>query len=225
MSAVVSVTATFALTPVTYTLGVTKAGTGSGTVTSSPAGISCGATCSAPYVAGTVVTLTATPATGWAFAAWSGACSGAGACQVTMSAARDVIATFEPPTASAALSFYTLTPCRAIDTRRSAGPLGGPALAAGTERSFMITGTCGIPTTAQAVSGNITATGSTKPGHLRLYPAGTAVPVVSSINYVSGQTRANNAIAQLNDLGELAVFTGQASGTVHLILDVNGYFQ
>ncbi len=58
MSAAKSVTATFNLNPVTYTLTVAKAGTGSGTVTSSPAGISCGADCSEPYNSGTVVTLT-----------------------------------------------------------------------------------------------------------------------------------------------------------------------
>jgi len=48
---------------------------------------------------------------------------------------------------------------------------------------------------------------------------------VSSINYVAGQTRANNAIAPLNGLGELAVRCSQASGTAHFILDVNGYFE
>ena len=61
MSAAQSVTATFALTPVNYTLTVAKAGTGTGTVTSSPAGISCGGTCSASYASGTAVTLTAAP--------------------------------------------------------------------------------------------------------------------------------------------------------------------
>jgi hypothetical protein len=48
---------------------------------------------------------------------------------------------------------------------------------------------------------------------------------VSSINYVAGQTRANNAIASLNGLGELAIRCSQASGTAHFILDVNGYFE
>ena len=65
-----SVTATFALAM--YTLTVTTAGTGSGTVTSSPAGISCGADCSEPYNRGTVVSLTATAATGSSFGGWTG---------------------------------------------------------------------------------------------------------------------------------------------------------
>jgi len=56
----------------TFSLTVTKAGTGSGTVTSSPAGINCGSTCSASYNSGTLVTLTATPASSSIFAGWSG---------------------------------------------------------------------------------------------------------------------------------------------------------
>ncbi len=63
----------------TFTLAVTKAGTGSGTVTSSPAGISCGSTCSADFASGTSVTLTARRASGSTFAGWGGACSGTAA--------------------------------------------------------------------------------------------------------------------------------------------------
>jgi Divergent InlB B-repeat domain len=88
-----SVTATFDLLP-THTLTVGKNGTGSGTVTSSPAGIDCGATCLQTYTQGTVVTLTPTPAAGSTFAGWSGDCTGTGACTVTMSQARSVTATF-----------------------------------------------------------------------------------------------------------------------------------
>src|SRR5207247_6685833 len=74
------------------------AGTGSGTVTSAPAGINCGATCSASFASGTVVTLTATPAAGSTFSGWSGAgCSGTGACVLTLSAATTVTATFSLP--------------------------------------------------------------------------------------------------------------------------------
>ena len=76
------------------TLTVAGAGTGSGTVTSTPSGINCGVTCSASYDSGTVVTLTPTPAAGSVFAGWSGACTGTGTCQVTMSQARNVTATF-----------------------------------------------------------------------------------------------------------------------------------
>lgn len=98
MSATRNVTATFAPAATSYLLTVAKAGTGTGTVTSSPAGISCGATCTHSYSSGTVVVLTAAPATGSTFAGWS-ACSGTGTCSVTMSSAKSVTATFNvsPP--------------------------------------------------------------------------------------------------------------------------------
>jgi hypothetical protein len=122
-------------------------------------------------------------------------------------------------------AFFTLTPCRLIDTRNPDGPLGGPALVANTGRDFALAGTCGIPASATAVSVNIAVTGSTAAGNLRLHPGGTPVPLVSAINYSPGQTRSNNAVVPLNASGELSVFVGQASGTVDFILDVNGYFQ
>jgi hypothetical protein len=85
-------TATFALLPEALT--VTKIGSGSGTVTSDVAGISCGSTCSHAYDYGTSVTLTATPASNATFVGWSGACSGAGQCTVPMTAAATATATF-----------------------------------------------------------------------------------------------------------------------------------
>jgi hypothetical protein len=88
-----SVTATFGAAA-TCSLTVTKAGTGSGTVASSPAGISCGATCSASYGGNASVTLTATPDSGSVFAGWSGACTGTASCVLSMSQARAVTATF-----------------------------------------------------------------------------------------------------------------------------------
>jgi hypothetical protein len=121
--------------------------------------------------------------------------------------------------------FHTLNPCRVIDTRDAIAPLGGPALTTGSDRVFRIAGTCEIPLTAKAVSVNMTVTGSSAPGHLRLHPGETSVPPASSINYSEGQTRANNAIVRLNEMGELAAFVGGAPGTVHFILDVGGYFE
>jgi endoglucanase len=90
------------------TLTVTRAGTGTGTVTSAPAGINCGTTCSAGFPNGTGVTLTAAAAAGSTFTGWSGACTGTGACTVSMTQARAVTATF-----NAAPGNQTLTVTRA----------------------------------------------------------------------------------------------------------------
>ncbi|MBI3896987.1 MAG: discoidin domain-containing protein [Gammaproteobacteria bacterium] len=76
-------------------VALTVARSGSGTVSSVPAGINCGATCSATYAVGTSVTLSAIPASGYSFSGWGGACAGVSAtCTVVMTAARNVIATF-----------------------------------------------------------------------------------------------------------------------------------
>ena len=86
---------TFTITPPpasSFTLNVSKSGPG--TVTSSPAGINCGADCSESYAAGSVVTLTATPNKNARFQGWGGAGSGTGARTVTMNAAQSVTATF-----------------------------------------------------------------------------------------------------------------------------------
>jgi len=103
MSATRSVTARF--DAASYSLTVNKSGTGSGTVTSNPAGINCGATCVFAYASGQSVTLTPTPASGYDFSSWSGACTGSEACIVTMDAAKSVTANFTAiPTGSSVLS-------------------------------------------------------------------------------------------------------------------------
>jgi hypothetical protein len=95
MSAARSVTAVFTRQGVgSYALTIAKTGQGAGTVTSSPGGISCGSDCAQSYSSGTLVTLSPTAAAGSAFAGWGGACTGTGACRVTMSAARAVTAVF-----------------------------------------------------------------------------------------------------------------------------------
>ena len=81
--------------PVRFALTTAKAGTGSGRVTSSPAGIDCGSSCSAEFDSGTSVTLSASAASGSEFSGWGGACSGSSTCTVTMDAAKSVTATFD----------------------------------------------------------------------------------------------------------------------------------
>ena len=86
-----------------FTLSVTGARNGGGSVTSNPPGINCGSSCSASFSAGSSVSLTATPASGFVFTGWSGACSGTGSCSVAMNATTSVTATF-------ALQDFSLTP-------------------------------------------------------------------------------------------------------------------
>jgi phospholipase C len=100
LTANASVTATFNLTASGTLLTVQDAGTGTGTVTSSPAGITCPGTCAASFTKGTNVVLTAAPATGVTFAGWSGLCTGLGTCNLTLGASTTVTSTFETGTAN-----------------------------------------------------------------------------------------------------------------------------
>ena len=79
------------------TFALSVATTGNGRVVSTPAGIDCGAKCSAGFDTATTVTLVAHPDAGWTLGAWGGACSGTGTCTVTMDAAKSVTADFLPP--------------------------------------------------------------------------------------------------------------------------------
>jgi hypothetical protein len=133
---------------------------------------------------------------------------------------------YAPPIGpSGALSFYSLAPCRVLDTRGAAGPYGGPALSAGGTRAFAAAGRCLVPAGAKALSVNVTVTLPTAAGDLRLFRADAPAPLASTINYRGGQTRANNAVIVLDAGGSFAVRCDQAGGTVELVVDVNGYFQ
>jgi hypothetical protein len=135
-----SVTATFTLN--SYALNVSKMG--AGTVTSMPTGINCGVTCSANFNHNTMVTLTATPDVSTTFTGWTGACTGAAACNVTMDATKNVTATFTTKT-------YAVTPSAGANGTIS--PNVTQTIAHGSTASFMVTpnlgfsamvgGTCG----------------------------------------------------------------------------------
>ncbi|HEX5719844.1 MAG TPA: hypothetical protein VF179_27060 [Thermoanaerobaculia bacterium] len=119
--------------------------------------------------------------------------------------------------------FFTTMPCRVLDTRQQ-----GPALASGVERTFAVEGLCGIPATARAVVVNITAVQPAGAGYVVLHPGDLAAPLTSTINFAAGATRANNAILALafDGTGRLAATPAVAGGgTVHLILDVSGWFE
>jgi hypothetical protein len=127
--------------------------------------------------------------------------------------------------------FYTLVPCRVVDTRGGspAPPLGGPILTSSNERTLALVGKCSIPLTARAVSLNITAVDPLGAGELVFYPIAGAATNSSAVSFNANRTRANNAVFGLNPLGQLQVlpWVSNPSGPdqVHLVVDVNGYFE
>ena len=121
--------------------------------------------------------------------------------------------------------FVPFSPCRLVDTRNAAGAYGGPKLGANGSRDFDLndhTACTGIPFGVAAYSRNVTVTETDGPGYLTVYPAGGGLPLVSTVNYVAGQTIANAAIVPAAASGSITVFAG-VSGT-HVVIDVNGYF-
>ena len=120
-----------------------------------------------------------------------------------------------------ALPFIALPPCRVIDTRGNA-PLTGGFLPAATVRSYTVTGVCGIPAGAQALSLNVTVVNPVGQGFLALWAQGAAMPPVSTLNFVFNQTVANAAVGPLSATGGISIVLGVSGGDV--ILDVNGYY-
>jgi Tol biopolymer transport system component len=121
--------------------------------------------------------------------------------------------------------FFTLTPCRILDTRQGGQ---GPALTSGLRRIVLAKGTCGIPATARAIAVNLTVVQPSAAGYLALHAGDISPEMTSALNFAAGQMRTNNAIVPLafDGTGTLAVTPLVAgNGTVHLVLDVSGYFE
>ena len=138
--------------------------------------------------------------------------------------------------AAGPLQFFSVTPCRLLDTRDPVGVTGGPAIGNQQTRNFAVYGAnarnCGIPAdgTVQAVSLNVTVATPTYFGHLTIWPANTTLPLVSTLNFNGGEPAiANGAIVPLtvSPTFQLAArpVLGGAGGAVHLIVDITGYFK
>jgi streptogramin lyase len=124
------------------------------------------------------------------------------------------------------LSYYTLPPCRVLDTRDATGALGGPALDPNQPRSFPFAGVCGIPSDAIVVSGNVTVVAPSASGDFRAYAADQSVPPTTVINFRAGNVRANNLVVSLSGDGTQSVMIQNDSvGTANVVFDVNGYFK
>ncbi len=123
------------------------------------------------------------------------------------------------------LEFYPVTPCRLVDTRNPAGPLGGPSLTHGVERDFpLLEGSC-IPqgTDVRAYSLNFTVVPKTSGGvaYLTVWPQGQSRPLVSTLNDLTNTIVANAAIVPAGTGSGVATY---ASNDTDLIVDINGYF-
>jgi hypothetical protein len=119
------------------------------------------------------------------------------------------------------LLFIPSAPCRVADTRNATGPFGGPSIARGFSRSFVIPNSaCSIPSTAAAYSLNVTVIPKAGLGYLTVWPTGVAQPVVSTLNS-DGRVKANAAIVPAGTSGAISVY---ATDTTDVVLDINGYF-
>jgi hypothetical protein len=138
-----------------------------------------------------------------------------------------------PAAAQGPYQYHALTPCRVFDTRVSTGDTAGaPALTNGTTRTFVVHTKCGVPTTAKAVSVNLSAVAPAGAGYLTMFPTGITRPVVASLTYNVGEPAiSNGAIVPLADQATyaeaLSIYTkvGAGTSTVHGVVDVTGYFE
>jgi hypothetical protein len=121
--------------------------------------------------------------------------------------------------------FFAVSPCRAFDSRL---PADGPALTSSVTRVVQLAGRCGIPATARSVSLNLTVLAASGDGFLQAFAGDQAPTSTSTVSFRAGRTQADNAIAQLalDGGGTVALRPYSASGgTVHVIVDVSGYFE
>jgi len=130
--------------------------------------------------------------------------------------------------------YHAVTPCRVADTRACSANNTTPYCGTGPGFglvSFTFQGVCGVPSGATAVTLNATIVQATAAGFLKLFPAGTTEPLVSTLNFVAGEPAlANGAIVPLSALSvsqttDLTARIAVGPGTAYLVLDVTGYFQ
>jgi hypothetical protein len=123
--------------------------------------------------------------------------------------------------------FYSVAPCRIIDTRTTGGPMVNAEI-----RHFLIATKCGIPSTAKMAALNFAVIGPTSAGNIVAFPYNptnpSAVPLVSTVSWTAGETGiANGSVLSLttNPTYNLSVQAVVPGGQLHLIIDVNGYLQ
>jgi hypothetical protein len=134
----------------------------------------------------------------------------------------DVNGYFAPAGAPGALSFYTITPCRLLDTRSAPATLGGPRMSAGQTRTLpLLSSSCNVSGSAQAYSINATVVPLVDLSFLTLWPSGQFQPFVSTLNALDGEITSNAAIVPAGSGGSIYAY---ATDATDLILDISGYF-
>ncbi len=113
--------------------------------------------------------------------------------------------------------YSALPPTRILDTRASLGPLGPQKTL-----SLQVAGLRGVPAGATAVALNVTVTDTTAPSYLSVYPAGGSVPLISNLNWIAGETRANLVVVSVGSQDSVDFYN--ASGDVDVVVDLQGYF-
>ena len=129
----------------------------------------------------------------------------------------DINGCFVPAPDASGLAFYPIRECRIADTRAESGP----SLQGGVSRQFMIAGSCGVPSGAEAYSLNVTVIPHKPLGYLTLYPSDMPRPVVSTLNALNGAITANAAIVPAGSGGSIDAY---ATSDTDLVIDIDGYF-
>jgi hypothetical protein len=130
----------------------------------------------------------------------------------------DIGGWYDRSTIGTGSSLQTAAPTRLLDTRQSGVPVGP-----GETIQVPVIGGGAAPATATAVALNVTVTRPTAISHLTVFPAGGPRPGTSSLNFDAGETIANGVIVEVGDDGEVSIFN--SVGTVHVIVDLDGWFQ
>lgn len=132
---------------------------------------------------------------------------------------------WKPSVAAVPSTLRVVPPCRLVDTRIAGSPASG-RIAAGALKTFVLTGACGIPTTAVALSANVAVVAPSGSGDFVVFPAGTGAPSASTLSFSGGRTRANNTQILLSSDGTgRAIVQNRSSGSMDLLVDVNGYYE
>ncbi|MGK2851928.1 MAG: hypothetical protein ACSLFN_13580 [Candidatus Limnocylindrales bacterium] len=122
------------------------------------------------------------------------------------------------------LRWVPLAPARVLDSRNGLGRNG--AFAEGTPGSVMVADRGGIAGDAVALTGNLTVTAQTRAGYASLTPSPDATPSTSTINFPTGDTRANGVVSKVDPgTGKVSLtYIARDGATTHVLLDVTGYF-